>query len=229
MKKSPERYIKPLISSKIEEFFASNNVVGEGGQLLDVGCGDQPFKLLVEKQGLIYSSLDISQNASNSVDYLAAIDKPLSNHVPVDQFDVILCTEVLEHVANWEQAFANFRQILRPGGVIVITTPFFYFLHEEPHDFWRPTPFAFEWFAQRHSLQVLENQKLGTGWDILGTFLEVSFVDKNHNTGAFGTFIFKFVRFVLSKIRAYLVVGRLQSISSLQSSFFHSVFVVLKK
>ncbi|WOK05582.1 class I SAM-dependent methyltransferase [Imperialibacter roseus] len=229
MQKSPERYIKPLVSLKVEEFFSFLEPVDNGRQVLDAGCGEQPFRQLIEKKGMVYNSLDVAQNRSRNVDYLAAIDKPLPDEVPLNQFDVILCTEVLEHVANWEQAFENFQKLLRPGGVMIITTPFFYFLHEEPFDYWRPTPFALEHFAQRHSLRVSDVQKLGTGWDVLGTFLEVSFMERTQNAGVFGAFVFKLTRFFLSKVRGYLVQGRLQNISSLQSPFFHSVFVVLQK
>jgi SAM-dependent methyltransferase len=53
-------------------------------------------------------------------------------------FDVLICTEMLEHSRDWHRTIENFKQVLRPGGVLLITTrskgfPF----HEAPHDYWR--------------------------------------------------------------------------------------------
>lgn len=38
-------------------------------------------------------------------------------------FDVILCTEVLEHIGAWKAALASMAALLRPGGTLVLSTP----------------------------------------------------------------------------------------------------------
>jgi hypothetical protein len=48
-------------------------------------------------------------------------------------------------------------------------------LHLEPHDFWRPTPYAFQYFAARHGFAVRFQKTAGDGWDILGTLLISSY------------------------------------------------------
>jgi 2-polyprenyl-3-methyl-5-hydroxy-6-metoxy-1,4-benzoquinol methylase len=55
-----------------------------------------------------------------------------------NSFDVVISTEMLEHVVEWKPVIANMKQVVKPGGVIVITTrsqgfPF----HEYPVDAWR--------------------------------------------------------------------------------------------
>ena len=55
-----------------------------------------------------------------------------------DAFDVVLSTEMLEHAREWSQVIDNLKLVLRPGGILLLTTrsrgfPF----HEAPHDFWR--------------------------------------------------------------------------------------------
>ena len=52
--------------------------------------------------------------------------------------DFVLSTECLEHVENWSQIVQNLKDVLKPGGYILITTRskgFYY--HAWPYDFWR--------------------------------------------------------------------------------------------
>jgi SAM-dependent methyltransferase len=63
-----------------------------------------------------------------------------------EEFDLILCMYVLEHVYDVFSAVDNMRRALRPGGRLVIAVPHVYPYHDEPIDFWRFT---------EHSLQRL--------------------------------------------------------------------------
>src|SRR5205807_9311152 len=47
----------------------------------------------------------------------------------------------------------------------------FYQLHEEPFDFWRPTPHALRFFGEAAGLQCLEIVTAGDAWDLFGTAL----------------------------------------------------------
>jgi SAM-dependent methyltransferase len=58
----------------------------------------------------------------------------------MESFDGIVCTEVLEHVEDWCVAIYNLRQVVKPGGFILITVPTIGFpYHEYPSDYWRFT------------------------------------------------------------------------------------------
>lgn len=146
--------------------------MGAGKKVLDVGCGGQPLRDELLRLGFHYTSADVQQNSSNTVDILTPIDQPLPDSLSQrGPFDFILCTEVLEHVPDWDMAFKNIFSLLAPGGRLLVTCPHFYQLHEIPHDYWRPTPFAIQYFARRVGLNILHQESAGDGWDVLGTAL----------------------------------------------------------
>jgi ubiquinone/menaquinone biosynthesis C-methylase UbiE len=56
--------------------------------------------------------------------------------VPDGSFDVVLCTEVLEHVPEPIRAVGELARILKPGGTLLLTAPLGSFLHQEPFHFY---------------------------------------------------------------------------------------------
>ena len=59
--------------------------------------------------------------------------------IPDNSFDLIICTEVLEHVANPFAAVAEINRMLKPTGHAYITTPFNFRIHGPLPDNWRFT------------------------------------------------------------------------------------------
>jgi SAM-dependent methyltransferase len=55
-----------------------------------------------------------------------------------DAFDVVISTELLEHVRDWQVVVHNLKHVLKRGGSMLLTTRSFGFPHHGwPHDFWR--------------------------------------------------------------------------------------------
>jgi SAM-dependent methyltransferase len=54
--------------------------------------------------------------------------------------DVVICEQVLEHVLDPITATRNLFGLLRPGGRLIVNTPFLVKIHAHPGDFWRFTP-----------------------------------------------------------------------------------------
>ena len=60
-------------------------------------------------------------------------------------FDVVISTELLEHAREWQKIIHNFKHVLRPGGVLVVTTRSYGVdFHRQPYDFWRYEKADFE-------------------------------------------------------------------------------------
>jgi SAM-dependent methyltransferase len=116
-------------------------VADSKGKVVDVGCGGQPYRALFPA-GVEYVGIDIADAAENfgydtsDTVYFDGGEWPKQ----AANADLVLCTEVLEHVSNpakfLEQAFRT----LRPGGILVGTVPFAARWHFIPYDYWRFTP-----------------------------------------------------------------------------------------
>lgn len=170
----PEAYIVPLLAEQVRRQL-DNIVVRKDGsaRVLDVGCGEQPFRADLERRGYRYSGMDL-EGGNVRPDYIGRIDMDLPVALAQSQpFDLILCTEVLEHVPDWETAFRNLARLMAPGGHLVVTCPHFYLLHEEPWDYWRPTPHALRHFGEKNNLRVDVLEKAGDVWDVLGTLISI--------------------------------------------------------
>ncbi|HET8775538.1 MAG TPA: methyltransferase domain-containing protein [Thermoanaerobaculia bacterium] len=152
------RHIGGFVRPRLE------SLVKRGGAVLDAGCGEQPLRGEIEAAGATYTGLDVEQNRDGTVEVIAPLwQVPL----PDASADVIVVTEVLEHVAETDAAFTELARLLRKGGAILITTPFAYPLHELPHDYVRLTTAAIARLAERNGLRVAEAHALGNEIEVL--------------------------------------------------------------
>lgn len=165
-----EEWIVPLLQREIAAALNRFGNKGEGKSALDAGCGGQPLKPEIEARGWRYVSLDVVSAPGVTPDFLGALDDDIPKGcIAQGPYGLIVCTEVLEHVADWPRAWANLASMMSPDGVLIVTCPFVYPLHEEPHDYWRPTTHALRTWAEGSGLEVVELRPLGDGWDVLGT------------------------------------------------------------
>jgi 2-polyprenyl-3-methyl-5-hydroxy-6-metoxy-1,4-benzoquinol methylase len=51
------------------------------------------------------------------------VDDITATRLPAGSFDLVLCSEVIEHIANSQAALVNMARLLAPGGVLVLSTP----------------------------------------------------------------------------------------------------------
>jgi len=111
-----------------------------GARLLDVGAGEQPYRELFEHVEYVTSDWAHSVHpGARRVDIVApAHELP----VPEGSFDAVICTQVLEHVAEPADVLAELFRVLRPGGRLFITVPLTWEEHEAPYDFFRYTRFG---------------------------------------------------------------------------------------
>lgn len=125
------------------------------GRILDVGCGDKPYQsLLVEAQE--YIGLDVCDD--RKVDILVDSMRPWP--LEHDSFDAVLCTQVLEHVTDTEGMLRSIRQVIKPGGMLIITAPFIYNAHGIPEDYHRFSIYGMEKLLA-NSFEIVETKPQG--------------------------------------------------------------------
>lgn len=121
-------------------------------KILDAGAGEMRYRAFCKH--LDYTSQDFGEYDGSSdghafhhkwdtsgVDIRCDIcDMPFEN----SQFDAVLCTEVLEHVAQPELAVKELIRVLKPDGLLIITVPFTSYTHMSPYHFC--TGFNIYWF-----------------------------------------------------------------------------------
>jgi SAM-dependent methyltransferase len=115
------------------------------GRVLDVGCGDGPWRWLLSPEAL-YVGLDVPI-ASSGFGYRPGKGCQViydGRRFPfVDKaFDHVLCTEVLEHVSEPGRFLRECQRITLPLGTCFFSVPFAARYHYVPHDYWRFTPAA---------------------------------------------------------------------------------------
>lgn len=236
---SQESFIVPLLAKEIGDALAEITVLLVKNRknsccklVLDCGCGNQPFKSAITRRGFDYESLDVSQNKSNNVDYLCALDAPFKEFslVVTKKYSLVLATEVLEHVSDWHAAFANIASVVEPGGYVLLTAPFFYPLHEEPYDYCRPTVHQFEKISRASGLEVHSIKKVGNSVDVIGTILGAARVTYSCHAGpailnkAANRFLLK-----IQKLAFELLLKYRDRLDTVCDSIYLSNVVVLKR
>lgn len=140
-----------------------------GARVLDAGAGQAPYRPLFPHCDYVTQdwpgSVHPGGRAADVVADLHALPLPSAS------FDFVLCTEVLEHVAEPQRVLGELHRILRPGGAILLTAPFVGELHEEPHDHFRYTSHGLAGLLERSGFAVREVAPLTGYWSTLAHVL----------------------------------------------------------
>ena len=143
-----------------------------GLRILDAGAGELRNKSLCTH--LIYVSQDACQYEgtgdaqglqtgtwdTSRIDLVCDI---VDISEPSASFDVILCSEVLEHLPDAMRALDEFRRLLKPSGQLILTAPFASFVHFAPYHY--ATGFSRYWYEYHLPIRDFEIQELTPNGD----------------------------------------------------------------
>jgi SAM-dependent methyltransferase len=143
------------------------------GRLLDVGCADKPYEDLFSPY--VTSYVGVEHEATFAATAAAARPNRADyfydgKRLPFDDasFDTVLSVQVLEHTPTPWLLVREMARVLVPGGVLLLSAPFSFRLHEEPHDYFRYTPHGLNALCNDAGLSIKECHPQGGFWSLVG-------------------------------------------------------------
>ena len=148
--------------------------IGTCYRVLDVGCGPKPYYPFFAERASEYVGVDVVENPAAELQ--GAVEA-----LPVEDgsFDLVLCTQVLEHCDDPARAVSELRRVTAPVGRVLASTHGVQVYHPSPQDYWRWTHAGlrrlFEDEADWESVDVTAGAGTAACLAMLtGTYLEIA-------------------------------------------------------
>lgn len=101
------------------------NIIDEksGSSLLNLGGGTGQVSTIIKELGFDIKNVDIEVEKETDENFF--FDLNCDKDLPFEEnsFDVVLCQEVIEHIENPWRLFRQVYRVLKPGGLMMVTTP----------------------------------------------------------------------------------------------------------
>ncbi|MCK5131411.1 MAG: class I SAM-dependent methyltransferase [Candidatus Sabulitectum sp.] len=144
-----------LITDLIAKFYDENLRKYAKGRLLDLGCGKVPlysaYKDCVTDNTCVDWGNSLHRN--KHLDHECDLTKPLP--FKDGEYDTVILSDVLEHMPRPELLMKEISRVMSPDGILLMNVPFYYWIHEEPHDFYRYTEFALRYLSETSGMEVI--------------------------------------------------------------------------
>ena len=127
--------------------------VTDGGlAAIDYGCGNMPYRPLFERMVCSYSGYDFAGND------LATADLTDDGRLPLDSVsvDLVVSSQVLEHVTDVGHYLAESHRVLRSRGLLILSTHGVWRYHPDPTDFWRWTGDGLRKVLNENGFEIVE-------------------------------------------------------------------------
>lgn len=128
--------------------------VPQGSRVLDAGAGDSPYRGYFAHAN--YEAADVCLRPAHGYKHVQHVCSLSDIPVEDGRFDLVLCTQVLEHVQEPSSVLKELRRVLKPGAQLWISAPLSFHEHEKPHDYFRYTQFGWRHLMQTAGLEIVE-------------------------------------------------------------------------
>ncbi len=133
------------------------------GKLLDIGCGQKPYREIIGSSCTEYIGLE-NINSLHNLARVEVIGDALNLPFPERTFNTVVSFQVMEHIPEPEQFLREIFRVLVPGGYAIITTPFMWGEHEIPHDYFRYTRYGLEYLVIKTGFEVVSIEPQSKFW-----------------------------------------------------------------
>lgn len=138
-----------------------------GGRLLDVGCGNQPYRRYFAVDHYVGLEIPRPEAIQHAECFYDGSRFPFAD----GSFATVLTSQVLEHVFEPARFLAEINRVLCPGGQLILTVPFVWDEHEQPWDYARYSSFGLKYLLEQHGFSVSQQIKLGADCSTLAQLL----------------------------------------------------------
>mgnify|MGYP001606918464 CR=1 FL=1 len=170
-------FINPFYITRRQIFEAVRdfaNTISSDAVVLDVGCGMKPYRSLWKTKhyiGIDVKGGGLKDQAKKADKYFDGQNIPYT----AKKFDVVIATEVLEHVEFPEKLLQEVQRVLKPKGKLFLTMPFVWPEHGIPFDFQRYTSFKHRKILSKCGFKTLSVKSttgaFGTCGQVLSDFI----------------------------------------------------------
>ena len=162
------------------------------GKVLDIGCGNKPYEKEFQQKANEYVGCDIVQSSLQKVDVICdATNLPFLS----GEFDTVFSIQTIEHIAEHQQMLNEAHRVLKSGGYFIISGPFYWPLHEAPHDYFRFTRYGFSHILNKSGFRVEKIIENGGSWATSGQ----AFIHSMMN-GQSRNFFVRLLRFIFFRL-----------------------------
>ncbi len=137
------------------------------GKTIDLGGhkGSDYFALLNTDQPVEVANYDEIQVGTHKTpsmaDHVFDLEKPFP--LSSNTYENVLCINVLEHIFNYQNVIDESHRILKVGGTVYLSVPFFYNIHGSPSDYFRYTRMALERLLREAGFEDIAITEYGDG------------------------------------------------------------------
>jgi 2-polyprenyl-3-methyl-5-hydroxy-6-metoxy-1,4-benzoquinol methylase len=152
--------IKKLVNDKVRA-----NKCRLHGSCIDLGCGEKPYEQEIRQHTDSYVGVDWGKSLHGiKAEIIADLNGPL----PLESSSVhsVVSFEVLEHLAEPTVMLAEAFRILTPGGVLMMTVPFQWWVHEAPWDYYRYTRHGLEYLLTNAGFVEIQIEPISGFWSM---------------------------------------------------------------
>jgi SAM-dependent methyltransferase len=144
------RYVSVRLRKVYEKLIPSLLENSNKVDVLDYGCGVKPYYYLFGNQINKYIGVDVGSNpfADDLIQPGAAL-----NYAD-NSFDIVLSSQVLEHVEDVNQYMSEIKRVLRPGGIVLLSTHGTWQYHASPYDYQRWTSMGLKTLMKKYGFEV---------------------------------------------------------------------------
>lgn len=149
---SPYYYLNNLLRKSYELTIPKYIDKNKNYKILDFGCGEKPYKYIFNPYINEYIGVDIVKTSDTDVFIKPESDLPFDD----EEFDIVISSQVLEHVENVDFYLKECHRVLKLNGIFLLSTHGTWQYHSSPVDVQRWTSYGLKKLLEKYKFDELD-------------------------------------------------------------------------